>query len=77
MAEIFQDIEGCEVIVDDIIIWGEDQTEHDRRLKQVLDRMRGKNLKVNPDKCEFKKTCISYCGHVLSEKGLEADPVGQ
>ena len=64
MTEIFQDIEGCEVIVDDIIIWGEDKTEHDRRLKQVLDRIRAKNLKLNPDKCEFRKTSISYCGHV-------------
>ena len=69
MTEIIQDIEGCEVIVDDIIIWGEDKAEHDRRLKQVLDRVRAKNLKLNSDKCEFRKTSISYCGHVLSEKG--------
>ena len=74
MTEIFQDIEGCEVIVDDIIIWGEDEDQHDRRLKRVLDRVREKNLKLNPDKCEFRKSSITYCGHVLSEKGLQADP---
>ena len=74
MTVIFQNIEGREVIVDDIIIWGEDKAQDDRRLKQVLDRVREKNLKLNPDKCEFRKTCISYCGHGLSENGLGADP---
>ena len=62
------------VIVDDIIIWGEDKTQHDRRLKQVLDRVREKNRKLNPDKCEFRKTSITYYGHILSENGLGADP---
>ena len=35
MTEIFQDIEGCEVIVDDIIIWGEDKAHH-KPLQSVL-----------------------------------------
>ena len=72
MTEIFQDNVGCEVIVDDIIVWGEDKAEHDKRLKQMLDRVRAKNLKLNSVKCEFRKTSISYCGHVLSEKRIRS-----
>ena len=36
MSEIFQDIEGVEVLVDNILIWAESEEEHDRILKEVL-----------------------------------------
>ena len=38
MEELFDDIEGCEVIADDIMVWGRDEEEHDQRLKKVLAR---------------------------------------
>lgn len=40
MSQIFDDIEGVEVIADDILVWGEDTPTHDRRLKEVLERAR-------------------------------------
>ena len=36
MSEMFEDIEGVEVVVDDIIIWGTTQEEHDTTLEKVL-----------------------------------------
>ena len=36
MSEMFEDIEGVEVVVDDMLIWGETEEEHDARLEQVL-----------------------------------------
>ena len=45
MSEIFQDIEGVEVLVDNILIWAESE-EHDRILKEVLCRSRSRNLKM-------------------------------
>ena len=35
MSNLFQDIEGVEVIVDDLVVWGEDVEQHDVRLRQV------------------------------------------
>ena len=35
---MFEDIEKCEVIVDDLIVWGKNTEDHDRTLKQVLKR---------------------------------------
>ncbi|CAC5368240.1 unnamed protein product [Mytilus coruscus] len=40
VSEMVSDLEGAEAIIDDILIWGSDQKEHDMRLKQVLDRAR-------------------------------------
>ena len=46
----------CFVYLDDIIIFGEILKEHDTRLRQVLEKLRQYNLKIEPDKCEFLKT---------------------
>ena len=34
MSEIFEDIEGVEFIVDDLLIWGESDQQHDDCLMQ-------------------------------------------
>ena len=36
MPKLFEDVEGVKAIVDDHLIWGKDNDEHDARLKQVL-----------------------------------------
>ena len=74
MSEIFSGIEGVEVIVDDLLIWGENQQQHDERLRQVLERARQKNLKLNKEKSQIALDEISYIGHVLSKEGLKPDP---
>ena len=37
MSQMVEDIDGTEAIMDDIVVWGKDQAEHDMRLKQVMD----------------------------------------
>ena len=74
VSNMVQDIEGCEAIVDDILIWGKDIAEHDKRLKQVLDRIRGYGMKLNRSKCEFRRNSISYVGHVLTGQGVKPVP---
>ena len=74
MSEIFSGIEGVEVIVDDLLIWGENQQQHDERLRQVLERARQKNLKLNREKSQIALDEISYIGHTLGKEGLKPDP---
>ena len=63
-----------ELIVDDILVWGRTEEEHDDRLKQVLDRARQHNLKLNLKKCKIKQEEVSYVGHVITRRGLKPDP---
>ena len=70
---MIEDIEGAEVIMDDILVWGTTIEEHDRRLKIVLDKARKYNLKLSPNKTEFRKKQIRYVRHVLSSEGLKPD----
>ena len=74
MSEIFSGIEGVEVIVDDLLVWAENKQQHDERLKQVLERAREKNLKLNKEKSQIALDEISYIGHILSKEGLKPDP---
>ena len=54
MSEMFEDVEGVKAIVDDLLIWGKDDDEHDARLKQVLNRTCEVNLKFNAKKCRIR-----------------------
>ena len=81
-SEVFQKaidhlLEGypCEVIVDDILVWGSTtEAEHDRNLLKVLDRIREINRKLQWDKCKFKVNEVGYVGHLLTAEGLKPDP---
>ena len=73
MSQMIEDIEGTEVIMDDILIWGRTMAEHDQRLKRVLNKAREYNLKLSPSKCEFRKSEMTYVGHTLSSEGLKPD----
>jgi hypothetical protein len=64
----------CEIIVDDILVWGTTEKEHDTRLLKVLDRARAINLKLKLKKFQFKVKEISYVGHLLTGDGLKPDP---
>ena len=74
MTQIFDDIDGCEVIVDDLLIWGRTIEEHDRRLRNVLERARKFNIKLNRDKCQLRLPSVTYIGHQLTAEGLKPDP---
>ena len=72
-SELVHGIDGCEAIIDDILVWGRDLEEHDRRLSSVLDKVRHYNLKLNPEKCKFRKDCVTYVGHELTSAGVRPD----
>ena len=74
MSEMMEDIEGVEVVVDDILIWGENDDQHDSRLAKVVERAKHRNLKLNKEKCQIKKVEIPYLGHILSKEGLKPHP---
>ena len=74
MSQLLDDIQGTEIVVDDILVWGRDVSEHDARLKQVLNRAQEVNLKLNLDKCQIRKAEVSYIGHCLTKEGLKPDP---
>lgn len=70
--EIFK-IDGVEIYIDDILIWGKDKKEHDDRLEQVLKIAQQNNIKFNKNKCKFAMKEIVYMGHKISQNGYSPD----
>lgn len=64
----------CLIYLDDLIVFADTYEEHLRRLEKVFVRLRECNLKLSPKKCNFFKTRVKYVGHIVSERGVEADP---
>ncbi|CAB4009628.1 Transposon Ty3-G Gag-Pol poly [Paramuricea clavata] len=67
------DKDSVETDIDDILIHGTTEEEHDRRLESVLERCEKINLTLNKEKCEFKSREITYVGHKLTENGGKPD----
>ena len=74
MSHMLEDINGAEVIIDDILVWGSSVEEHDQRLRRVLNRAKEYNLKLSRQKCEERKTEVKYVGQVLTQRGVKPDP---
>ena len=57
---------------DDIIIWsGDDEQEHIRRVRIVMQRLKAKGVQLSPKKCKLGMRRIEWLGHILSSAGVE------
>lgn len=73
MHKVLQDLEGIEVVMDDILVWGSTKAEHDEHLQKLLDRCRNVNLKLNLKKCFFRKE-VRYLGQMVMSRAMAIDP---
>ena len=49
-------------MIDDVLVHGKSQQEHDQRLIAALERLRKAKVTLNKDKCEFSKHSIRFLG---------------
>ena len=75
MQEIMEGLPGVLVLIDDVVVFGKDQDEHNSRLTSALKRLEEKNVTLNAKKCEFHKASIGFLGHIIDSEGVRADPV--
>ena len=74
MSQILEGLPGVLCLIDDIIIFGKTQAEHDERLIATLKRLQTSRVTLNSEKCEFNKTSIKFLGHLIDPEGIRADP---
>ena len=73
MNQLLGDLPGVETDIDDILVWGTSQEQHDERLEAVLKRCEQINLTLNKEKCQFRVPEVTYIGHILNAKGVQPD----
>lgn len=67
-------LEGTVCHADDILVFGSTREQHDHRLHKVLERLQEEGLTLNNDKSQFAVNKVMFLGHIVSAKGIEADP---
>ena len=73
MIDILGDLDDYVCLIDDVLVFGKNQAEHDARLRVILLRLRQARVTLN-EKCEFSKLRIKFAGHSLSAAGIGPDP---
>ena len=66
--------EQCLIYLDDIIVFSTSFEQHLQRLQTVFQHLAKVGLKLKGKKCHFVKSEVRYLGHIVSKKGIEADP---
>ena len=74
MSRILTGLEGVVCQMDDILVFGNNKAEHDAHLLAALQRIKSAGATLNTQKCEFSQTSITFLGHKIDHKGIQADP---
>ena len=74
MSAMLCGLQGVLCLTDNVLIYGQDQEEHDRRLEAVLQRIQSAGVTLNSEKCEFSKDQLKFLGHIIDKDGVRGDP---
>ena len=74
MSEILSRLEGVVCMMDDILVHGKTQLEHDDRLRTVLQRLESAKLTLNKSKCAFSCDRVKFLGQIVDKCGVHPDP---
>ena len=73
LSEILQGIEGVVCLIDDVLVYGRTQEEHDKRLTRVLQKIATAGVTLNEDKCEISQTQVKFLGQLIDQHGIHPD----
>lgn len=73
MTQILQGLLGehCLVYIDDILVFGKDEEEHDRNLERVLKRLKEYALVENRLKRKYKQEEVEFLGYIVGRDRLK------
>jgi hypothetical protein len=62
------------VFIDDILVFSQNEQEHEEHLRKVLQRLRDCQLYAKLSKCEFWISEVLFLDHIINRDGLVIDP---
>ena len=74
MSHILSGLQGVVCMMDDVLVFGQTQQEHDLRLEAALNKIRKAGITLNSEKCEFSTGSVKFLGHVIDGAGIHPDP---
>ena len=74
MSEILAGLEGVVCMVDDVLVHGRTQEEHDQRLDAAMECIAQAGVSLNAEKCDFSQSSVKFLGHIIDGTGIHPDP---
>ena len=71
MDEVVRGLPFVFVYLDDLLVASDNDQEHDSHLRQLFDRLKAYGIVVNPLKCVFGVSSLTFLGHVVDEHGIK------
>ena len=62
-------------MMDDVLVFGKDKEEHNRRLEMVLRKLSESKITLNREKCEFAQPEVKFLGQIIDQNGVHPDPL--
>ena len=72
--EVIRDLPFVYAYIDDLLIASTTAEEHDRHLRALFARLSQYGIIINPAKCVFGVSTLTFLGHVVDENGLRPLP---
>jgi RNase H-like domain found in reverse transcriptase/Reverse transcriptase (RNA-dependent DNA polymerase)/Integrase zinc binding domain/Chromo (CHRromatin Organisation MOdifier) domain/gag-polyprotein putative aspartyl protease len=60
--------------LDDILVFSRTEDEHIEHIRKVLQKLRQKDLRLKPEKCEWHKAELMFLGFIIGRNGIKMDP---
>ena len=74
MSKILEGLDGVVCQMDDVLVFGTTQEQHDQRLIATLERIKAAGVSLNKAKCKFSVSTVKFLGHIVNKDGIKADP---
>lgn len=74
--DVFKDVMHQFVVIylDDILIFSDNEEDHEHHVRLVLQRLRENQLYANPRKCSWHQQEVDFLGYKVSANGIRMDP---
>lgn len=71
MDKMMNGAEGVFTYIDDILVGGRDEKDHEKNLFEVLRRIESHGFRLKPEKCSFGQSSLKYLGHIIDKDGIK------
>lgn len=72
--DILRDLDFVFAYIDDVLIASSDEAEHEKHVRQVLERFQRNSIAINPAKCVFATDSVFFLGHTIDQHVCRPNP---
>lgn len=71
---VLRGLPGVFNYIDDVMVYGKSQSEHDTNASQFLQRVEEMQVELNMAKSQISQSCVKFMGHSITRDGISPAP---